>query len=270
MRALALLLTVLSVVASAGCGVEIRTYERVGVAIHHLVVGIGNVWVLETPDGVVTVDLAEKGDADEIIQGLAQLGYAPGDVALGIVTHGHMDHAGPGKRMQQEGMRIALHADDVEIVETGSSPPPQSLTLEGDLARNVLDVNFPPWTPDVVLDDNTTDLSVYGIPGRLLHTPGHSKGSVVVVLDSGDAFVGDVARGDDLWIGGKGNHEGEAKTHAFSENEAADRDHLDALLGMGVTTFFPGHGAYFGAESLRGWLADRALELGELDERPAR
>lgn len=257
----------LAALHAAACGVEVRSYERDNLTIHHLVVGIGNVWALEAPDGVVLVDLAEKGDADDIIQGLSQLGYAPADVGVAIVTHGHMDHAGPAKRLQQEGLRVALHEADIEIVEAGASPPPPSLTLEGELARNVLDVTFPAWTPDVVLRADALDLSVYGVPARVLHTPGHSRGSVVVVVDSAedggasDAFVGDVARGDDLWFGGKGNHEGEAKTHAFSENEAADHDHLDALLSMGVTTFFPGHGAYFSADSLRGWLADRALEL---------
>ncbi len=259
------------VALGTGCGVEIRTYERLGLNIHHIVVGIGNVWALETDEGIVLVDLSEKGDADEIVQGLAQLGHTPEEVALTVVTHAHMDHGGPAARMQDEGLRIALGQRDVDIAESGNSIPGQDLIPEAGLVRLIVDTSFPPWTPDVFLDDTTPlDLSVVGVPARVLPMPGHTGGSVVVVTDTGDAFIGDLTRGDAPWVGGKGDNEGEATTHYFSDDEKSDRDHLDDLLGLGVETFFPGHGPYFSADSLRGWLADRALELGELDQQPAR
>ena len=31
------------------------------------------------------------------------------------------------------------------------------------------------------------------VPGKIIHTPGHSPGSVSVLLERGDAFVGDLA-----------------------------------------------------------------------------
>ncbi len=46
---------------------------------------------------------------------------------------------------------------------------------------------------DLLLDDRGLDLAAYGVPGRVLHTPGHTQGSVSVVLASGEAFVGDLA-----------------------------------------------------------------------------
>ena len=36
-------------------------------------------------------------------------------------------------------------------------------------------------------------LAGYGIPGKIIYTPGHSMGSVSVLLDNGEAFVGDLA-----------------------------------------------------------------------------
>jgi hydroxyacylglutathione hydrolase len=33
----------------------------------------------------------------------------------------------------------------------------------------------------------------YGIPGKNIHTPGHSSGSICVLLDTGEVFVGDMA-----------------------------------------------------------------------------
>lgn len=270
-RALSLSLMFVAAAFTMGCGVEIRTYEREQLSIHHIVVGVGNVWALETDDGFVMVDLAEKGDADEIIQGLSQLGRTPEDVDIAVITHAHMDHGGPAGRLQQEGLRVALGAGDVAIAESGSSVPSTDLIPEAAIVRIVVDTSFPPWTPDLVLDTETApaaplDLNVFGVPARVLPMPGHTAGSVVVVTDdTGDAFIGDLTRGDAPWVGGKGNHEGEATTHFFSDNEKLDRDHLDQILNMGVQTFFPGHGPYFSADSLRGWLADRAEELGELE-----
>ena len=46
---------------------------------------------------------------------------------------------------------------------------------------------------DRILDDNGLSLSEFGIPGKVVHTPGHTGGHVSIVLDSGEAFVGDMA-----------------------------------------------------------------------------
>ena len=43
---------------------------------------------------------------------------------------------------------------------------------------------------DIIVKDRL-DLKDYGIPGYVLHTPGHSKGSMSVVLDNNTAIVGD-------------------------------------------------------------------------------
>jgi len=39
--------------------------------------------------------------------------------------------------------------------------------------------------------EDELDLATYGVAGRVVHTPGHTAGSVSVILDSGAALVGD-------------------------------------------------------------------------------
>jgi glyoxylase-like metal-dependent hydrolase (beta-lactamase superfamily II) len=48
--------------------------------------------------------------------------------------------------------------------------------------------------PDILLDDEL-DLAEYGIAGKVIHTPGHSPSSISIVLDSGEALIGDLVRG---------------------------------------------------------------------------
>lgn len=43
---------------------------------------------------------------------------------------------------------------------------------------------------DLVLKDEEFPLKSYGIHGKVIYTPGHSSGSMSLVLDTGDAFVG--------------------------------------------------------------------------------
>jgi glyoxylase-like metal-dependent hydrolase (beta-lactamase superfamily II) len=50
-----------------------------------------------------------------------------------------------------------------------------------------------PCPVEVSIRDSGLPLNDYGISGRIVYTPGHTKGSISVVLDSGEAFVGDLA-----------------------------------------------------------------------------
>ena len=51
-------------------------------------------------------------------------------------------------------------------------------------------VSLPAVKADIVLDDNDFSLKEFGINGTVIYTPGHTLGSVSVLLDTGDAFVG--------------------------------------------------------------------------------
>ncbi len=53
---------------------------------------------------------------------------------------------------------------------------------------------FPTAKVDIVLGDEGLSLKEYGIPGKILYTPGHTYGSVSVLLETGDAFIGCLAQ----------------------------------------------------------------------------
>jgi glyoxylase-like metal-dependent hydrolase (beta-lactamase superfamily II) len=256
------LLALVVVVASvSACDPEVRTYEREGVSIHHLVVGIGNVWALEGDGGTVLVDLSEKGDLPEIERGLELVGIGLADIRLVVLTHGHLDHLGPAAALQEElDAPIALGAADVEFAEAGFSEPPESQIPEGELVRPILDKSFPAFTPDVLLGTEL-DLHAFGVPGRVIGTPGHTKGSVSVLLESGDVFCGDLVRGTGEGNVGVDDHQGIATTHYFSADPRGDSAALEGLVNDGGAVFYPGHGPFFDVDSLDGWLVDRKDEL---------
>ena len=103
---------------------------------------------------------------------------------------------------------------------------------------------FPGGKVDVVLGNGGLSLEEYGIPGRVIHTPGHTPGSVSVLLDTGDAFVGCMAHNNFPFRLIPG-------LPIFAEDLPKLRDSWRSLLGQGVETVYPGHGVSFSADVIR-------------------
>ena len=121
-------------------------------------------WDGETKRGAV-VD--PGGDLDEVQKAIQELGLTIEKI---ILTHGHIDHAGGAK---------ALKAKlDVPI----EGPHPADRFLLDNLAKQGAAYGIPaePVTPDRWLDEGDT-VTVAGHSFDVLHCPGHSPGSVVLV-----------------------------------------------------------------------------------------
>jgi glyoxylase-like metal-dependent hydrolase (beta-lactamase superfamily II) len=84
------------------------------------------------------------------------------------------------------------------------------------------------------------DLSSYGFNGSVVHTPGHTQGSLSVLLENKSALVGDlIASG--IFLGGI-MFTGRAKQPPFEDDPQAVGDALLKLADSGHTTFYMGHG----------------------------
>ena len=165
-----------------------------------------NVFLLRGQKGGVLVDAGLPGQAERILEGLAAHGVAPEDIRLILITHAHGDHSGSAAELRQRsGAPIAIHALDAAILRGEAGPtdiPNPSNRLLGLLMRMPsLQAAFqvPAIEPDIVFEDEWR-LDEYGVAGRVVPTPGHSPGSVSIVLDSGEAIVGDMVMGGMLGL----------------------------------------------------------------------
>jgi glyoxylase-like metal-dependent hydrolase (beta-lactamase superfamily II) len=160
---------------------------------------------------------AEPG---KIFAAVAALELKP---ALILNTHGHLDHIGANRDMKEKyAVPLYLHAADAGMLEATEhielslllgardSPPPDRLLVDGD------------------------KITVGRTSLRVIHTPGHTPGSV--------GFLGDRVffSGDTLFCGGVGRTD--LPGGSWKDLEKSIREKI--LVLPGETVVLPGHGPW--------------------------
>jgi hydroxyacylglutathione hydrolase len=169
---------------------------RVGMNIHTLFTGVANTHLITNERGVYIVDAGMPHQARRILGKVRELGYAPSDVRLILITHGHIDHAGSAAALKRlTGAPLAMHRDDVRLTTTPSLkiPPGRNPTTEtiGRVMRAfgwVMPLET--FAPDILLEEGQS-LREFGLDARIVHTPGHTLGSITLFTKEGAAFIGD-------------------------------------------------------------------------------
>jgi glyoxylase-like metal-dependent hydrolase (beta-lactamase superfamily II) len=181
-----------------------------------------NVWIVGDDDEVIVVDAAH--DAAIILA-------AVGDrrVVTVVCTHGHNDHINAAVEIAAaKDAPIALHADDTML-----------------WADEYDDLRPDIWAVDA------SGFAVAGTQLAVLHTPGHSPGSIALYA----ADLGALFSGDTLFKGGPG-----ATGRSYSDFPTIIGSIRRQLLTLPATTVVhPGHGddTTIGAEAphLDEWIA---------------
>lgn len=196
----------------------------------------------------VLIDTGCPGDTDRLVAALAREGVAVGDLALILHTHGHRDHAGGTARLKtMTAAPTAVHPADADMLRRGANRPLIPANLTGRLIRAYVDRPFPPVEPDLALDE-AFDLARYGLAGRVLATPGHTEGSVTVLLDGGEAVAGDLVVGG--YLGGL-LAPGVPGYPYFLEDLAELRSSVRKLLRHSPSRVYVGHGGPLRGDDVR-------------------
>ncbi|TSA45726.1 MAG: MBL fold metallo-hydrolase [Deltaproteobacteria bacterium] len=218
--------------------------------IYPVKLGISRCYLIQGEKGMILIDCGPPKKVRAFLAVLDKLSLNPAEIKLITLTHGHWDHIGSAVVIKNvTGAQIALHREEKEWLEKSLKPMPPGVTGWGRVLARILAISLP-WIHipaaevDIVLDDREFPLSGYGIPGRIIPTPGHSRGSVSVLLDTGDAFVGDLAMNVLPLCLRPG-------LPIFAENIEQVRESWKRLLGEGAKKVYPAHGRPFPADVIR-------------------
>lgn len=220
--------------------------------VYRLRLSASNAYLL-LANGAVLVDSGLKGEAKRILAAVKARGVQPLDLKLILLTHGHMDHAGAAKEVSNHtGAPIAMHASDARWVSSHQEVPAPPVTSWARMISRLLSVPairkrmaMEPFTPDIILGDGDFTLYEFGIPGIAIHTPGHTAGSVSVLLEDGRAVVGDMA------MNGFPSLRFQPSPPIVAQNLGELAQSWRVLCARGATTAYPGHGASFPSRSLK-------------------
>ncbi|MBB4884810.1 MBL fold metallo-hydrolase [Streptomyces netropsis] len=187
---------------------------------------VGQAYAVRLPEGWALVDCGSAGSEGEILDALAGLGCAPGELRDIVLTHSHKDHTGAAAAVATAtGARVLAGAADAPVIRGDApEPPPVLLDFEVPLYESIAPT-VPPAPPSPVhrelVDGDTLD---WGQEARIVHVPGHTAGSIAVHLPAaGVLFTGDtIASHEDAVILGVFNVDREQAVASFRRQAALD------------------------------------------------
>ena len=199
--------------------------------------GSVNCYLIETNTGYILIDTGCSNKRTNLEKELESAGCQPDNLKLIVLTHGDFDHSGNAAYLRRKfGTKVAMHYDDSGMVERGDMF--WNRKKSNIIIRMMVPILFgfgksKRFKPDLYIEDGD-DLSEYGFDAKVLHIPGHSKGSIGIVTAGGDLFCGDLLK----------NGSKAVLNSIMDDSEAANAS-VEKLKHSKINTVYPGHGKPF-------------------------
>ena len=207
--------------------------------IFQVLSGRANAYFISTALGNVLIDTGVRSSYQRLKKHIKKLHLVADKIDFLVLTHTHFDHCQNAKRIKdKDKSQIIIGAEEAEFVQQGKAPIPEgTFSFTRFVARlgrmlEAKQFGYAPFTADRLIDDKMT-LIKEDIVVELISTPGHSKGSISVIVDNDIALVGDTMFGifkDSIFP-------------PFADDIPSVIQSWGKLLNTGCQLFLPGHGS---------------------------
>jgi metallo-beta-lactamase class B len=206
-------------------------------------------WAVNTSQGIIVIDaIFDYSVEDEVAGGLTKLGLDPKQIKYVIVSHGHGDHSGGAKYLQDTfGARVIASAADWDLLEKSAANPNAQPVPKRDIVA----------TDGMKLTLGDTTLTLY-------ITPGHTLGTIstlVPVKDHGETHLAAAWGGTAFnWVAGPANYITPDRPPSFwfeTYSKSAER-FRDIAARAGADVIIANHTVFDGTKTKLPALAARA------------
>ncbi len=170
-----------------------------GHTIYQLLKGRCNSFLLTNGNNFILIDTGQKNKLNKIAEHIKKLNIDHIDAL--ILTHTHFDHAENASVISKRyAAKIIAHESEAASLMAGNSKLPRGSIYITKLYKNLLGEAlqplfvYPGAQPDILVNESLS-LNTFGFNAFIMHTPGHSSGSVSVIIDNQIAIVGDAMFG---------------------------------------------------------------------------
>ncbi len=212
---------------------------KTGYEIFQVRTGRSNSFVVSNRESFVLVDTGREKHWSSLSKTIDEIGLSKGTFTALILTHTHFDHAENASSLKHKyNIPIMVHKSEEEYLAVGDSPLPQGAMLITKLFIDLFGNLVQPWVKyqpanHVISIDDRYDLNTIGLEKvYVLHTPGHSSGSLSIIVDDEIAIVGDTMYGV---LSG-------SAYPIYADDKKLLLDSWKKLLDTNCRIFLPGHG----------------------------
>lgn len=216
-----------------------------GIKIKLFKIGITNCYLIKTNNINLLVDSGPKRFSKKIIS-LLKANLLEGEALNYLfLTHSHFDHSQNVKLIfDHYNPQIIVHKTEVDCAKKGYTPIPDGTfpitKLISNLGRRFTPqiAEYEPIVPNISID---SEYLINDLPElKIIETPGHTTGSMSLIIDNEIAFVGDTMFG----------HFRKTILTPFGNDIPGMYHSWEKLLATGCRLFLPAHGKAIKKEKL--------------------
>lgn len=179
-----------------------------------------NCYFISTDKGLLAFDAGWPDTYREYKDSLKEQGYSVKDIRWLMVSHFHLDHAGLAGVLAENGVTFVVFPEQISAIQEM-----ESLIEQKNMVYRKID---PSKIQVLEIGASRGWLAGIGIHGEVLPTRGHSDESISLLLDTGEALIGDLAPENMVW-----------------EDDLKSKNSWDLLRRKGAKYIWPAHGDPF-------------------------
>lgn len=193
-----------------------------------------NVFLLKKDNLNILIDTSVRNERRKLINRLCRLNINRLDYL--VLTHTHYDHVQNAAFIQRKySAKIIVHASEAHFLNNGYTPLPKGTIFPTKALIKLtkffgIKKRYEPCCADIRVDEKF-DITQTG-DVFVLHTPGHTRGSVSLIVDNEIAIVGDAMMAtypNSIFI-------------PFADDVLQVIESWGKLLQTNCVVFLPGHG----------------------------